>query len=69
MKTAYFDCSSGISGDMILGALIDSGLPISKLSKEQLLIVVTHEPELFSDWLISSYLLQDGMLNPMTTLS
>ena len=25
MKTAYFDCFSGISGDMTLGALIDSG--------------------------------------------
>lgn len=32
MKTAYFECSSGISGDMILGALIDAGLPLSKLS-------------------------------------
>ncbi len=26
MKTAYFDCFSGASGDMILGALIDVGL-------------------------------------------
>lgn len=26
MKTAYFDCFSGISGDMILGSLIDAGL-------------------------------------------
>ncbi|MEE3234186.1 MAG: nickel pincer cofactor biosynthesis protein LarC [Candidatus Latescibacterota bacterium] len=26
MKVAYFDCFSGISGDMILGALIDAGL-------------------------------------------
>jgi len=25
MKIAYFDCFSGISGDMILGALIDAG--------------------------------------------
>ena len=25
MKTAYFDCTSGISGDMTLGALIDAG--------------------------------------------
>ncbi|RMF88470.1 MAG: DUF111 family protein, partial [Nitrospinota bacterium] len=25
MVTAYFDCFSGISGDMILGALIDAG--------------------------------------------
>jgi pyridinium-3,5-bisthiocarboxylic acid mononucleotide nickel chelatase len=26
-KTAYFDCFSGASGDMILGALLDAGLP------------------------------------------
>ncbi|MBI2542456.1 nickel pincer cofactor biosynthesis protein LarC [Candidatus Woesearchaeota archaeon] len=34
MKTAYFDCFSGISGDMITGALIDLGLDISFLRKE-----------------------------------
>lgn len=28
---AYFDCQSGVSGDMILGALIDAGLPLSQL--------------------------------------
>lgn len=27
MKIAFFDCFSGISGDMILGALLDLGLP------------------------------------------
>lgn len=34
MKIAYFDCFSGISGDMILGALIDTGLPVEELRKE-----------------------------------
>lgn len=31
MKIAYFDLISGISGDMILGALVDAGLPIEQL--------------------------------------
>ena len=34
MKIAYFDCSSGISGDMVVGALIDSGLDIKILQRE-----------------------------------
>lgn len=31
MKTLYFDCFSGAAGDMILGALIDAGLPLADL--------------------------------------
>ena len=31
MKTIYFDCFSGAAGDMILGALIDAGLPLEEL--------------------------------------
>lgn len=33
MKIAYFDCFSGISGDMILGALVDAGAPFDKLKE------------------------------------
>jgi len=32
-KVAYFDCFSGCSGDMVLGALIDAGLPLGMLKK------------------------------------
>lgn len=32
-RIAYFDCFSGISGDMILGAMVDAGLPLSFLNK------------------------------------
>jgi len=31
MKIAFFDCQSGISGDMILGSLIDLGLDFKKI--------------------------------------
>jgi len=31
MKHAYFDCFSGISGDMTLGALLDAGVPVEQL--------------------------------------
>ncbi|MBI5187669.1 MAG: LarC family nickel insertion protein, partial [Nitrospirae bacterium] len=34
MKIAYFDCFSGISGDMCLGALVDAGVSIKKLENE-----------------------------------
>ncbi len=34
MVTAYFDCFSGIAGDMILGALIDLGVETEFLKKE-----------------------------------
>jgi len=34
MRTAYFDCFSGISGDMTLGALVDAGVSIDDLRAE-----------------------------------
>src|SRR5689334_9792315 len=34
MKCAYFDCFSGISGDMTLGALLDAGVSAERLGAE-----------------------------------
>lgn len=34
LKIAYFDCFSGISGDMCLGAIIDAGVSTKELEKE-----------------------------------
>jgi len=36
---AYFDCFSGISGDMTLGALIDLGVPVEKLEHDLALLL------------------------------
>jgi uncharacterized protein (TIGR00299 family) protein len=33
-RIAYFDCFSGISGDMVLGALADAGAPLPEIERE-----------------------------------
>ncbi len=38
-RIAYFDCFSGVSGDMILGAMVDAGLPVSVLNKTVLSLI------------------------------
>src|SRR4051794_11328105 len=32
-RVLYFDCFSGISGDMVIGALLDAGLPLEDLKR------------------------------------
>ncbi|MGQ3683690.1 MAG: nickel pincer cofactor biosynthesis protein LarC [Candidatus Loosdrechtia sp.] len=48
MKVAYFDCFSGISGDMALGAFVDAGLDINIL-KEQLAKLHMHGYEISAE--------------------
>ena len=46
MKIAYFDCIAGASGDMILGALVDAGLPVESLRAKLMLLGLGDEFEL-----------------------
>ena len=34
MRVAYFDCPSGAAGDMVMGALVDAGVPFEALRAE-----------------------------------
>ena len=42
MKIAYFDCFSGASGDMILGALLDAGLSLTHVQQELAKLGLSH---------------------------
>ena len=46
MKIAYFDCLAGASGDMILGALVDAGLPLESLRERLSILDLDEEFEL-----------------------
>jgi uncharacterized protein (TIGR00299 family) protein len=48
MKIAYFDCIAGASGDMILGALVDAGLPLETLREKLATLNLANEFELMS---------------------
>ncbi len=46
MKIAYFDCVAGVSGDMILGALVDSGVSLHDLRQRLGALQLDHEFEI-----------------------
>ncbi|PKM90893.1 MAG: TIGR00299 family protein [Firmicutes bacterium HGW-Firmicutes-12] len=48
MKTAYFDCFSGASGNMIIGAFLDAGVPLEELEKELAKLGLQNEYSLIS---------------------
>src|SRR5712692_9876421 len=53
MKIAYFDCFSGISGDMVLGALVNAGCPLASLEAELRRLPLT-------GWKISAAMVRRG---------
>jgi len=44
MKIIYFDCFSGISGDMLLAALFDAGLSLAAWTAEMDKIALDEKP-------------------------
>jgi pyridinium-3,5-bisthiocarboxylic acid mononucleotide nickel chelatase len=55
MRIAYFDGFSGISGDMVLGALVDAGCPLAQIESELRKIVLP-------GWKISAEKVKRGAL-------
>ncbi|MFP4135317.1 MAG: nickel pincer cofactor biosynthesis protein LarC [Halothece sp.] len=47
-KVVYFDCPTGIAGDMCLGALVDAGVPLDYLISELQQLELTEEYQLSS---------------------
>lgn len=48
MKTAYFDCFSGISGNMIIGAFLSAGMPLDYLKCELAKLPLDNEYQLIT---------------------
>ncbi|MGL5133275.1 MAG: nickel insertion protein, partial [Planktothrix sp.] len=48
-KIAYFQCPTGISGDMCLGALVHAGVPLDYLKEKLQLLGISAEYELKSE--------------------
>ncbi len=46
MRALYFDCFSGISGNMVIGAFLDAGVPFEVLRHELQKLPLDHEYEL-----------------------
>ena len=50
MKVAYFDCPTGVSGDMCLGALLDAGVPLDYLTQHLDRLGIAQEYSLTEAW-------------------
>ena len=49
MKIAYWDCPTGIAGDMCLGALVHAGVPLSYLQKQLSRLGIDPEYQLWAE--------------------
>lgn len=49
MKLAYWDCPTGLAGDMCLGALVDAGVPLAYLSEQLEKLGIADEYELTAE--------------------
>ena len=49
MKAIYLDCFSGLSGNMLLGAFIQAGVPVAWLEKELKKLPIADEFDLVVD--------------------
>lgn len=56
MSFCYFDCFSGISGDMVLGALVDAGADLGRIEAELRKLSLT-------DWSLSAERVKRGALS------
>jgi pyridinium-3,5-bisthiocarboxylic acid mononucleotide nickel chelatase len=43
LRILYFDCFSGASGDMVLGALIDAGVPLDDIRRALGTLAITSD--------------------------
>ena len=62
MNIAYFDCFSGVSGDMSLGALIDLGVPVEALTSAMKRL------KYLTDWSIETRRERRGAIEGMRVL-
>ena len=49
MKIAYWDCPTGIAGDMCLGALVHAGVPLDYLQKQLAQLGIDPEYQLWAE--------------------
>jgi pyridinium-3,5-bisthiocarboxylic acid mononucleotide nickel chelatase len=68
-KIAYLDCPSGLAGDMLLGALVDAGVPLTYLEQELAKLGLQEEYRLESEKILKNGVLATKVHVHLTDLS